>query len=688
MAELFIELFSEEIPAKLQVDARQKIKVIIDEKLKKKEIDFKSSKSFSTPNRLVFIIDGIPKKIEQKKKVIKGPKVDAPESALEGFIKSNNLNKSNIYKKKIEKGEFYFAETKPKVIDIFSELKSIIPEALKAYSWRKSMKWSIYDLNWGRPLKSIIAIFDNKVINFKFFHIQSGNLTSIYGTNEDKAKKVNNFKSYLKILKYENIILDQEKRKNMVLNKMNNICNKKELKKYFSEKLIEEVVNLVERPNVIIGKFDPIYLKIPQEILIVTMQQHQKYFPLFEKDGKLTNSFLLVANLPDIKGYIKTGNQRVIEARLSDAKFFWEKNKNQSLVKQVGKLKNLTFFNQLGTFYDRTQRLRRLAGMISEQLNLSKEKTEIASSICKADLVSDLVGEYPELQGVMGKYFAKEQGFDEDISEAISDHYLPIGINSEVPKRPISVAVSIIDKVDILVGFFGLNEKPTSSKDPFALRRNAIGLLRIIIENKLNIQLKDLINFSIVIFGEQKVKFSNDKIAKDILLFLRERFKNILKDKKIRRDIIEAADVVHAGYDFLVLYKKCLTINKNISKDICKNIISAYKRASNIIEQELKSKKDQVSGQPESFLFKKDEEKILYEKINEIRQYFSSTKKHESYEETLRMLAGAKITTDNFFDNVIVNDENSDIKKNRLELLQMFCKTYDNFVDFSKVEGI
>ena len=687
MAELFIELLSEEIPAKLQIDARQKIKQIIEERLKKEEINFKTSKSFSTPKRLVFFIDGIPEKIEQKKKVIKGPKVDAPELALDGFIKSNNLNKSDIYKKKIEKGEFYFAETKPKVINILAELQAIIPDSLQNYSWKKSMKWSSYDLSWGRPLKSIIALFNNKLVNFNFFHLKSSELTIIDGSNEDKFKKINSFKSYLEVLKSQNIILDQQKRKDIVIRKMNSICNIKKLKNNFNEKLIEEVVNLVENPNIIVGKFDEIYLKVPQEILIVTMQQHQKYFPLFDNNDKLTNIFLFVSNLPDKKGYIKTGNQRVIEARLSDAKFFWDKNKTQNLVKQVGKLKNLSFFNQLGTFYDRTQRLRKLASLISDQLNLNKEKLEIASSICKADLVSDLVGEYPELQGTMGKYFALEQGFEEDVSLAISDHYLPIGFNSEVPKKPIGSAVALIDKIDMLVGFFGMGEKPTSSKDPFALRRSAIGLLRIITENKLKIQMKDLINRSIFIYQEQDVKFSNNLILKDILFFLMERFKNLLRDKKIRNDIIEAAGASHNSDDFLALYKKCLIINKNISKEVCKNIIGAYKRVSNIIEQEVKNNKGDILGQPEVFLFKKDEEKLLYNKINEIREYFLSTKKRESYDETLKILAEAKPTTDNFFDNVIVNDKNLDIKKNRLELLQMFCKTYNNFVDFSKVEG-
>lgn len=687
MTELFIELFSEEIPSKLQIDARQKIRQMLEERLQKREIKFNSSKSFSTPKRLVFVVDGISERIEQKEKVLRGPKVGASQVALDGFIKSNNLNEADIYKKNIEKGEFYFTNIKPKVINLLDEFGFIIPEVLQGYSWKKSMKWSAYDLSWGRPLKSIIALFNNKIINFKFFHLQSNNLTFVDETNGEKQKKVNNFKSYLDILKLQKIVLDQEKRKTIIVSKFSKICDSRELKKNFDEKLIEEVVNLVEKPNVIIGKFNEIYLKVPQEILIITMQQHQKYFPLFDNNSKLTNLFLFVANLPDNKGYIKTGNQRVIEARLSDAKFFWDKNKTQNLVKQVSKLKDLTFFKQLGTFYDRTQRLRKLASIVSDQLNLSKEKVEIASSICKADLVSDLVGEYPELQGVMGRYFAIEQGFTEDISFAISDHYLPIGINSNVPKKPISAAVAIIDKIDILVGFFGINEKPTSSKDPFALRRAAIGLLRIITENNLTIQLKDLINYSTVLYHEQKLEFSNNLVVKDVLIFLRERFKNLLKDKKIRNDIIEAVASSHTGDDFLRLYKKCLIFNKNISQDVCKNIIGTYKRASNIIDQELKNQKEDFMGQPETFLFKKDEEKHLFNKINEIRKYFSSTKRQESYDETLKVLAEAKLTTDNFFDNVIVNDENSDIKNNRLKLLQMFCKTYNNFIDFSKVEG-
>ena len=687
MAELFVELFSEEIPSRLQIDAREKIKNIIEEKLKLKKIKFNSSVSFSTPKRLVFFIDGIPSKINQKGKTIKGPKVSSPQIALDGFIKSNNLNKKLVYKKKIEKNYFYFADIKSKDIDLIKELQLIIPDSIKEYSWKKSMKWANYDLNWGRPLRSIATLFNNKVLNFSFYHLKSSNVTFLDEPSGEKVKKIKNFNSYLSILKSQNIILDHKKRKEIILKKFNTICNAKNLKNKFNDKLIEEVVNLVEKPNIITCKFNEKYLKIPKEILIITMQKHQKYFPLFEKDEKLSNLFLLVANLPDQKGNIKVGNQRVIESRLSDANFFWEKNKSQSLVKQVNKLKNLTFFNQLGTFYDKTQRLRKLASLISEQLNINKEKTEIVASICKADLVSDLVGEFPELQGIMGKYFAREQGFEEEVSVAISDHYLPIGVDSSVPKKIIGSAVALVDKIDLLVGFFGIDQKPTSSKDPFALRRSAIGLLRIITENKLPIQIKDLINCSISTYKDQNVTFKNSSIEKDILIFLKERFKNLLRDKKIRNDVINATESLYATSDFLTLYKKSLFINKNISKDIFKKVIEIYKRASNIVAQELKNKKESILGQPETSLFNKEEEKNLFKKITVMRQYFVLNKKRENYEEVLQMLCEAKLETDNFFNNVIVNDKNLNIKKNRLELLQMFCKTYNNFADFSKMEG-
>ena len=687
MAELFIELFSEEMPSKLQIDAREKILKMINDALYKKDISFKSSKSFSTPQRLVFLIDGIPEKKEQNKKTIKGPKTGAPKEAIEGFIKSNNLTRNDLYKKKIEKGEFYFAETKPKIIDVLSELKIIIPEALKLYSWKKSMKWSIYELNWGRPLKSITALFNKNLINFNFFHLRSGNQIQIEGSKENIFKKVSNFQSYQLLLKSQNIVLDQEKRKEIIIKKMENICKAKNFKNKFDQRLIEDVVNLVEKPNVIIGKFDEAYLKIPQEILIITMQQHQKYFPLFDFNDKLTNVFLLVANLPDQKGYIKLGNQRVVEARLSDAKFFWEKNKNQSLVKQVSKLKYLSFFKDLGNFFDKTQRLRKISSLVSDQLNISKEKVEIASSICKADLVSDLVGEYPELQGVMGKYFAQNQGFEQDVSSAVSDHYLPLGFNSEIPKKPISIAVAIIDKVDTLVGFFGINEKPTSSKDPFALRRIALGIIRILIENRKDLKINDLLIYSSSLFQDQGFDLENKNLLKELNEFLKDRFKYYLKEKEIRYDIIDATVSSLSLNRLFSSYEKARCLNKVINNQIGINITSSFKRASNILETEMKNNQIEIDNTTDPGIFKTDYEKNLYKKVNEIKKYYSSIDNNENYEKSLSILADARKEVFEFFDNVKVNEENETLRKNRLELINMLCKTFQNFINFELLKA-
>ena len=688
MSELFLELFSEEIPSGLQKNAREGILKLFTESFDKLNINFKSKKSYSTPKRLVFFFEGIPKKIEKKGITIKGPKVDAPTIALEGFLKSNNLNRAEVFEQSIEKGRFFFAKINPKIILVKQELAKIIPDILNKYSWKKSMRWADHSLVWGRPLKSILALFDNRVIQFNFHHLLSNNVTFFDEIMEEDQKKIKNFTSYLKLLDRKKIILDQNLRKQLIVKQIDKVCKVRKLKKKLNEKLLDEVVDLVEKPNVLVGKFDKSFLNIPKEILITSMQQHQKYFPLFNQEDNLTNVFIIVTNLEDKKGLVKIGNERVISARLSDAKFFWEKNKAQSLVKQVGNLKSINFFSKLGTLFHKVQRMKKLGAMIADQLNLNKVKVEISASICKVDLLSDLVNEYPELQGILGSYFARVQGFDDDISLAIKEHYLPLGQDSKIPKKPISVAVSIVDKIDTLVGFFGIGEKPTSSKDPFALRRTAFGLLRIIIENNLSIQLKNLINYSNTLYLEQGFKFPNQPTLNTITNFLRDRFKNYLKEKKISYDIIEAALASsHVSDDFVSLHKKCLILNKYLKKDLGKNILTTYKRASNILNQEKKTINLKITGEPNSILFNKDEEKLLFNQINEVRKYFSSVIKNENYEKTLEILSSAKKTTDNFFENVVVNDENENVKKNRLELLEMFCNTFDNFIDFSKVEG-
>ncbi len=684
MSEFLLELYSEEIPSQLQVSARKKLKENIENQLKEENFKISKISAYSTPTRLTVFIKNIPEFIKIAGKEIRGPKVGVLEDILNNFLRSHNANNKDLFEKQTEKGNFFFIKTKTKEMSSRELITKIILNSIASLSWKKSMRWSDTKLLWGRPLRSIIAIFNKKILPFTYGHLKTSDIVLIEKDLTIKQKKIKTISEYLSFLKSNKIMLDHDERKRKILKKFEVVCKAKKLSGQFSEKLLEEVSNIVEDPNILVVEFKKKYLELPREIIISTLQEHQKYFPLFDKNNQLTNSFFVVANKPDTKNLIKDGNRRVVEARLSDAKFFWDKDKSKNLIKQIASLKKIVFYEKIGTLYDKTQRLRKMASQISDEFNISKEKTEIAASISKADLCSDLVGEYPELQGVMGKHFALAQGFEEEVANAIKDHYLPIGMLSSVPKKPISYSLSIIDKLDTLTGFFLINEKPTSSKDPFALRRAAIGLLRIIIENKLEIKIRDLISYSIRLMEEQGVEIKNSKAENEVLEFLKERMKNILKEKDIKADIIDASISSHLGDNYLDLYKKNILMNKYINKEIGRNAISSYKRALNIIE----NTDSQIEGRPDAVLFRQDEEKALFEKINEIRKSFTVKEDKKNYENLLIQLSETKPFTDNFFDNVKVNDENYDIKNNRLELLKMHCNTFNNFLDFSKLEGL
>ena len=687
MSEFFLELFSEEIPSRLQINARNELTQIFKKFFDDNEIIVKGKiNTYSTPNRLIVHINKISKDVIKKAEEIRGPNINAPEKALEGFLKSNKISKEKVFKKSTEKGIFYFYNKPSQKIKTYDLLKESIASLLLKISWKKSMKWGNHDLYWGRPLKSILALFDKKIIEFKLNHLHSSNKTFTDKDLEDEVKSFNDFKSYIKFFKQKGVTIDQNKRKEFIIKEINKATNQKKIHINVNEKLIDEIINIVEKPKILVCEFNKKFLEIPQEILIITMQHHQKYFPTFDSKNKITNNFIVVADCKDKKGLVKLGNQNVVDARLADAEFFWNRNKSQNLVKQVSRLKQINYFKGLGSYFDKIQRVRKLSGIISDELLISKEKIEIASSICKVDLMSDLVGEFPELQGVMGGYFAREQGFDEEISLAVSEHYLPSGIDSKVPKKPYSIALSLSDKIDSLVGFFGINLKPTSSKDPYALRRMAISLLRLIIENQKKIKLRDLINYSINLYKEQNYSFDSKLINDELGDFILDRLKNYLKEKNIRSDIIECSTNSYGIDDLLKIFNKSLNLNKNIKKDFGLDVIAIYKRSANILNSESKSKLE-IVGSADPGLFKNDYEKNLYKKIHAIRKYFSSIGRDEDYDESLKTLSSAKIEVNEFFDNVIVNDQEEIIKKNRLELLKMLCKSFDNYFNFSKIEA-
>jgi len=686
MSEFFLELFSEEIPAGLQQNARNILLESFQKQFQEKQISFKKSSSFSTPNRLIILFEGLSKEIIQKAEEIKGPNVDAPEKAIEGFLRSNQIDKNDLFKKKIKKGEFYFFKKSSKKINTIDLLEEYTPLVLDKHQWKKSMRWGSYSLKWARPIKSILAVFDNKSLSFQFHHLKCSNATFIDKEFEDKRKIFKNFKSYKNFFNQSGIIIDHNLRREFIVKEFEKISNKKNFIIKSNNKLLSEVADIVEQPNILVCKFDEKFLNIPKEILIITMQQHQKYFPTFDKKNKITNEFLVVANNRDTEGYIKLGNERVVEARLSDAQFFWEKNKSRNLVKQVSKLKTMNYFKGLGSYFDKIQRMRKLGGMISDELLISKDRVELSTSICKVDLISDLVGEFPELQGIMGGYFADVQGFDKEIALAISEHYLPTGLDSKTPNKPFSVALALTDKIDTLVGFFGINQKPTSSKDPYALRRSALGVIKLLIDNDKEFKIKDLISYSTSLHRDQGFELTNDLSQKELAEFLMDRLKYYMKEKKIRADITEAS-LSSYGVDHMnQAYKKALTLDSLIDKEIGRDVMISYKRASSILENELKNNDFELSNTTDSGIFKNDYEKKLLIKINELRKYFTNINKDENYIESLTNLAGAKKVIFDFFDNVKVNDKDKYIKKNRLELLQMLCRTFDNYINFSNIE--
>ncbi len=687
MAEFFLELFSEEIPAGLQKNLREKLLEEFEKFFLEKSIKSKKSFSLSTPNRLVIVFEGLDKVIKILSDEIKGPNINSPDQALEGFMRSNKIEKKDLFKKKTEKGEFYFYKTDSKLFKTNDLLMEFVPKLLENYQWKKSMKWGEYNLNWGRPLKSILTVFDKKVVNFEFHHLSSSNSTYIDSDFEEKKRVFTDFKSYEKHLKQQGILIDQNKREELIKKEFSKILNKRKLIIKENFKLFDEVVNLVDNPNILLCSFDKKFLSIPKEILILTMQSHQKYFPIFNDKNEITNEFLIVANKRDQKGLIKIGNERVVEARLSDAEFFWNKDKTQNLVKKISELKLMNFFKGLGTYFDKVQRMRKLGGMISDELLISKEKVELSASISKTDLTSDLVGEFPELQGIMGGYFSIHQGFDKDISQALTDQYLPVGIDSKYPKKPFSIALSVTDKIDTLVGFFGIDEKPTSSKDPFALRRVALGIIRTIIENKKDFRLNDLLVYSSSLYQDQGHNFTNQNLQKELYNFLKDRFKYYMKEKQIRLDIIDASISSFSCNKLFSSFEKAKSLNKIIHNRVGLDITSSFKRASNILESEMKNIGFELNNTADPGIFKTDFEKNLYKKINEIKNYYSSINKDENYEYSLSLLAEAKKEVFEFLDNVKVNEENETLRKNRLELINMLCKTFQNFINFQLLKA-
>ena len=686
MPDLFLELLSEEIPARLQSSAEANLKNLVTKEFNEVKLSYEVVKSFSTPRRLVLVVIGLPKKTFSELEEKRGPSVHAPKSAIDGFLKSMNISSSNLFKKSEKKGEFYYAKLARK-----SQLSSdIIPEILtriiKNFPWPKSMRWGSGSFKWVRPMHSVICLLSEEseyqVLPLDFDYIRSGNTSVGHRFMAPNFFSVSSFDDYQIKIKKSYVILDKDVRKRKILNEANTLAFAHGLEVVEDESLLDEITGLVEWPVVLFGNIDKNFLSLPPEVLQVSMRTHQKFLSLRKKGSLVIKGFVIVANLStkDNGESIINGNERVLRARLSDAKFFWENDLR--IIEKDGyeslseKLRTVTFHNELGSEYDRVQRIIEISGNISNMIGADLKHTIEAASLCKLDLVSEVVYEFPELQGVIGKKYAERAGFSQSVFDACYEHYLPKGPLDDVPKHPVSISIALADKIDTICNFWSINLKPTGSKDPFALRRAAIGIIRILIENDLEVSLIILLKL-----GNKNVDFDN------LTEFFNDRIRAYLIENGISHDVLNS--IISKNYESICLrdiYLRALAIKVFVGTLSGKDLIQGYKRAVNILSSEEKKDGVEYSLEPNLNLMKETSEQVLYYKLIEIDQVIIQDLKEKNVERAMEHLALLRKPIDDFFTEVQINIENSIIRRNRLCLLNQIKEVMHKVANFSKID--
>lgn len=697
MAELLLELFSEEIPARMQAKAAEDLQRLVSDKLKAAGLTFSSAKCFVTPRRLALVVDGLPLAQPDVKEEKKGPRVGSPQQAVDGFLKGAGLTSlDQCEKRDTGKGEFYFAVIDKKGVATDAVLPGIIVAAMGELPWPKSMRWAANTQRWVRPLHSIVALFDGKVVSGSF---DLGGATVTFG---DKSRghrflssgeiAVSSFADYQAKLKGAKVILDQAERKASIKTQAEKAASDAGLTVKPDEGLLEEVTGLVEWPTVLMGKIDDEFMSVPHEVLTTSMRVNQKYFALLDKDGKLAPRFLVTANIEANDGgkAIIHGNERVLRARLSDAKFFWDQDLKVSLSERVPQLDPITYHAKLGSVGDKVRRVKALAREIAKYIpGCDAGLANQAAGLAKADLVSGMVGEFPELQGIMGRYYARHEKLPEEVADAIADHYKPLGPNDTCPQAPVSVAVALADKIDTLTGFFAIDEKPTGSKDPFALRRAALGIIRLVLENKLRLPLREVLSVSYR--GYQGVAGFTDavpaQIIADLMDFFADRLKVALKEQGVRHDLVAAVFALGNEDDLTRLLARVAALKGLIDGADGANLLAGYKRAANILR--IEEKKDGVSyaQAPDASWLKLDEEKTLHHSLSATSEIVVKAIGTEDFGKAMSALATLRAPVDAFFDKVTVNADEKELRSNRLRLLTAIRGSFNQVADFSKIEG-
>lgn len=691
MAQLLLELFSEEIPARMQARACDDLKRLVSEALEAAGLSFDKAAAYATPRRIALVVDGLPDAQPDISEEKRGPRTDAPEKAIEGFLRANEISLEQCEKRTAGKGEFWFAVIERKGRPTAEVLAEILPDAIRKLPWQKSMRWGEGSLRWVRPLQRILCVLDAETVALDIGGgVPCGNTTSGHRFHSPEPFEVGFFDDYEKTLQLNKVVLQAAHRRDLIEQGANELVADQKLQIKRDAGLLAEVAGLVEWPVVLLGNIDNDFMILPDEVLSTSMRSHQKYFSVIFEDGKLAPFFVVVANMEASDGgaAIVAGNERVLRARLSDAKFFWDQDRKETLESRVPALAQMVFHQKLGTLEDKVTRLTALATEIVQWVpGADRDQVRSAATLCKADLTSGMVGEFAELQGIMGRYYALAEGEAAEVADAIAEHYSPAGPDDDCPTKPVSIAVSLADKLDTLVGFFGIDEKPTGSRDPFALRRAALGIIRIILENNLAISTRGILEMAQKNYPKGLFKDSVLDVE-HLWTFIVDRLKVHLRGRGVSHDLI-AAIFARGGEDQLLrLVQKAEALQEFLATEDGKNLLVAYRRANNIVQ--IEEKKDGVRFSldvVDENKFEQHEENALWNALTKVEQKNPATPDMAQFGDVLEALASLRAPVDQFFDKVTVNTDKADLRENRLRLLSEIGTCLNRVADFSQIEG-
>ena len=695
MSELLLEFFSEEIPAVMQRRAANDLRTLVIDGLKARGLDTGEAKAFATPRRLTLVVAGVPEQSPPVSEEKKGPRVGAPEQAVAGFLKSAGLasvQEATVVRDE-KKGDYYIARIERPGREAAEIVAETVQDVAGKFPWPKSMRWGSSQFKWVRPLQSILCLLGSKAVPVTVAGLQSGVETRGHRFLAPAVFSVKDFASYAAKLEAHKVILDPEVRAARIVELARALAKAAKLEAVLDDGLLQENAGLVEWPVVLTGTFDAAFLDVPAECLITSMKTHQKCFPMREPHtGKLSNKFLLVSNLEarDAGAAIAAGNEKVMRARLSDAKFFWEQDLKKPLDEMASALSNITFHEKLGSQKDRVERISELAFQIAGSVDANGQDARRAGQLAKADLVSGMVGEFPELQGLMGRYYAERAGTKPEIARAIELHYKPKGPGDSLPRQDqsdaVACAVAIADKIDTLAGFWAIGEKPTGSGDPYQLRRAALGVIRIVLENDFRIPLTGLIKKAQALYPAAP-QFRAPDLAEGLLSFFADRLKVFLRDSGRRHDLIDAVFSLGGQDDLALIVKRVEALDVFLKTDDGANVLAGVKRASNILSIEEKKDGKSYTGAYDLATLTGKAETSLAAAIESVKQDTAAAINVENFGGAMRALAELRAPVDGFFAETLVNDKDAAIRENRLRLLSEIRAATQTVADFSKISG-